>query len=145
LKKCLTAEEFAMLAGLFQSSTIPVLEEVVNFAQARHAVLAGNIANVDTPGYEARDLSVEDFQGRLKVAIETRDGPPRSPGEPGPPKPMLAEVAKDSRAILRHDLNDVSMETQVTEMVKNQMQHNTALTIMASQFRLLQAAISGRV
>ena len=36
------------------------------------------------------------------------------------------------------------MEFQVTEMVKNQLQHNTALTIMNSQFRLLQAVISER-
>ena len=34
-----------MLSGLFQSTTIPVLQEAVNFAQARHTVLAGNIAN----------------------------------------------------------------------------------------------------
>jgi hypothetical protein len=29
-------------------------------------------------------------------------------------------------------------------MVKNQMQHNLALTLMSSQFRLFQAAISER-
>jgi flagellar basal-body rod protein FlgB len=133
-----------MLSGLFQSTTIPVLEEVVQFSQARHTVLAGNIANADTPGYQARDLSLEDFQVRLQAATETRRAPaPGSPGES--PKPVLAEVAKNSQAILRHDLGNVSMEAQVTEMVKNQMQHNTAITIMAAQFRMLQAAISGKV
>jgi flagellar basal-body rod protein FlgB len=138
---------FAMLSGLFQSTTIPVLQEVVSFSQARHAVLAGNIANVDTPGYQARDLSVEDFQARLKQAIEDRDQPAvRSPGEVSlPPKPLVAEVAKNSQAILRHDLGNVDMESQVTEMVKNQMQHNLALTILTDQFRQLQTAISGRV
>ena len=40
------------------------------FAQARHQVLAGNIANLDTPGYRVRDLSVENFQQRLKEVIE---------------------------------------------------------------------------
>ena len=61
---------------MFQSTTIPVLQEVVSFSQARHAVLAGNIANIDTPGYQARDLSVEDFQARLKQAIDDRDQHP---------------------------------------------------------------------
>ena len=46
----------AMLSGLFQATTIPVLEQMVSFAQARHIVLAGNIANMDTPGYQAHDL-----------------------------------------------------------------------------------------
>ena len=40
----------------------PVLEQVVNFTEARHGVLAGNIANLDTPGYKTRDLSPELFQ-----------------------------------------------------------------------------------
>jgi flagellar basal-body rod protein FlgB len=136
-----------MLTGLFQSTTIPVLQEVVSFAQTRQAVLAGNIANIDTPGYQAKDLSVEDFQSRLKEAIESRDQPElRSPGEAAlPPKPLVAEVAKSSQTILRHDMGNVEMESQVTEMVKNQMQHNTALSILTDQFRQLQMAISGRV
>ena len=136
-----------MFPGLFQSTTIPVLQEVVNFAQARHTVLAGNIANMDTPGYKVRDLSVEDFQGRLREAIEERhtagvrtlarrgNRPRRST--------RMAEVAKNSKTILHHDQSNVGMEYQVTEMVKNQMQHNLALAVMTSQFRLLQTAISG--
>jgi flagellar basal-body rod protein FlgB len=136
-----------MITGLFQSTTIPVLQEVVSFAQARQAVLAGNIANIDTPGYKAKDLSVEDFQTRLKQAIEDRNDPMvRSPGEAElPPKPLMAEVAKSTRMVQRHDKGNVDMESQVTEMVKNQMQHNTALAILTDQFRQLQMAISGRV
>ncbi len=65
-----------MYEGLFQSTTVPILEQVVSFSQARHTVLAGNIANMDTPGYRVRDLSVEDFQSRLREAIETRHDPP---------------------------------------------------------------------
>ena len=64
-----------MLSSLFQSSTLPVLEQVVNFTEARHGVLAGNIANLDTPGYKTRDLSPELFQQRLKEAIETKNQP----------------------------------------------------------------------
>ena len=51
---------------MFESTTIPLLQEVVNFAQARHGVLVGNMANLDTPGYRTRDLSVDVFQDRLK-------------------------------------------------------------------------------
>jgi len=136
-----------MLTGLFQSTTIPVLQEVVSFAQARQAVLAGNIANIDTPGYQARDLSVEDFQARLKQAIEDRDqATVQSPSEAElPPKPLVADVAKSSQTILRHDMGNVDMESQVTEMVKNQIQHNTALTILTDQFHQLQIAISEKV
>lgn len=144
-----------MFDGIFQSTTIPIMEQVVGFTEARQNVLAGNIANLDTPGYKVRDLSMEDFQGRLKRAVNTRNhrAAYRSPGE-GPvgtsgsrgvnitPVSNIASVAKDSKTIMRHDGDNVGMEFQVSEMVKNQLQHNMALSIMISQFRLLQAAIS---
>ena len=137
-----------MFGNIFNSTTIPVLEQVVNFAQARHTVLAGNIANMDTPGYKTRDLSVEDFQARLKKAIEISHHPKRTPapGEPVPRREAArAQGSKTPTSILRHDENDVGVEQQVTEMVKNQIRHNMALAIMTNQFRLLQTAISGRV
>lgn len=139
-----------MLENLIQSTTIPLLEQVANFSQSRHLVLAGNIANLDTPGYRARDLSVEDFQNRLKEALQSQRRPPaigRSPGETVAQlsQKSLADVSKDPKTILRHDDGNVSMEQQVTEMVKNQMQHNLALAIMRNQFQLLQIAISERL
>ncbi len=137
-----------MYGSIFQSTTIPVLQQVVEFSQARHSVLAGNIANLDTPGYKVRDLSVEDFRSRLKKAIQSRHEPPgaRSPGELTSTKTQrMADVAKETKTILYHDQSNVGIEHQVTEMVKNQMQHNLALAIMNSQMRLLEAAISERV
>ena len=58
-----------MLLDLFSSTTIPALGEVLNFAQARHTVLAGNITNVNTPGYRIRDLSQTAFEQKLKEAL----------------------------------------------------------------------------
>ncbi|MBN2022570.1 MAG: flagellar basal body rod protein FlgB [Pirellulales bacterium] len=177
-----------MLNALFDSTSIPVMEQVVNFTQARQNVLAGNIANLDTPGYKVRDLSVEDFQARLAQAIQRRRGGAgsgsgglgyssataeylgslwssgssaystasssdyavgpsvRSPGETAPdnPRPSVAKVSDDPKNLLHHDKSNVGVEYQVTEMVKNHIQHNMALAVMTSQFRLLQAAISER-
>jgi flagellar basal-body rod protein FlgB len=147
----MTAKGTKMIANLFDSTSIPVLQEVVGFSQARQTVLAGNIANMDTPGYKVRDLSVKDFQSRLQQAIETRHQPASSaegisPGEIGfGGSEPLAEVAKNSKTILRHDQNNVGMESQVTEMVENQLHYNTALSIMVNQFRLLETAISEKV
>ena len=69
-----------------------------------------------------------------------------SPGEMGTVHAMpMAAVAKMSQVILRHDGGDVSLESQVTELVKNQMQHNLAISIMQNQYHLLQSAISERL
>ena len=61
--------------ALFNSTTIPVLEQVVDFAQSRHTVLAGNLANLDTPGYRVRDLSQEGFERQLGEAGRGRSRP----------------------------------------------------------------------
>jgi flagellar basal-body rod protein FlgB len=136
-----------MLSGLFDSTTIPVLGEVLNFAQSRHGVLAGNIANVNTPGYRTRDLSETAFQELLKEAIdESHSGRPVSPGlvtsRPGDP---IRNVRASLENILYHDDTNIDLEKQVAEITKNQLLHNFALTVMTDQFKLLETAISERV
>ena len=136
-----------MLSSLFQSTTIPVLEQVVDFSQARHQVLAGNIANLDTPGYRVRDLSPELFEQRLKEAIDARENGEAASAIFGSSsrQSRLSRVGDSIKGILYHDDSNDSMEQQVAEISKNQMQHSLALSIMTNQFRLLQTAISERV
>jgi flagellar basal-body rod protein FlgB len=160
------AKEGTMISALFNSTTIPVLEQVAVFAQARHTVLAGNLANFDTPGYRVRDLPPAAFEAKLREAIDqSRSGirqnsaaldcytsryatsaidAAASAASMRSEKP-LAHVSRDLGGIVYHDDSDVSIEQQVTEMTKNQSRHNLALAIMTSQFRLLQTAISERV
>ena len=61
-----------MLENLLQQTTLPLLEQVTAFGQRRHQVLAGNIANIDTPDYKTRDLPVQDFEAALQRAVTTR-------------------------------------------------------------------------
>jgi flagellar basal-body rod protein FlgB len=132
---------------LFDSTNIPVLGEVLNFAQARHGVLAGNIANVNTPGYRTRDLSETAFQEALQEAMaESRSGRPLSPGlAASRPGEAMREVRASLENILYHDDTNIDLEKQVAEITKNQLLHNFALTVMTDQFRLLESAISERV
>ncbi|MEM8944634.1 MAG: flagellar basal body rod protein FlgB [Planctomycetota bacterium] len=149
-----------MLSSIFDSSTVPVLEQVVNFTQTRHGVLAGNIANIDTPGYKTRDISPANFQERLKEAVNERREAAKSPTYAynlrmsgnmrmsGRSVPMkydgMDKVRESMKSILYHDDSDVSIEKQVAEISKNQGQHNLALSLMTAQFRLLRAAITER-
>jgi flagellar basal-body rod protein FlgB len=144
-----------MLSSTFDAGSLPVLEQVINFTQARHGVLAGNIANLNTPGYKTRDLSPQLFQDRLRQAIEARNEPPVSPTQamstglaPSPQSHSVNEfeaVDDALRGILYHDETDISLEKQVAEIAKNQQEHNLAINLMAFQFRLLRASVTERV
>jgi flagellar basal-body rod protein FlgB len=156
------AKDGTMMTNMFDSSPLPVLEQVVKFTEARHGVLAGNLANLDTPGYRVRDLPVEEFQSQLKEAVEERQRQPISqapspalPASPGNqitttsswqkrPGDKLASVAENAKGMLRHDENNSSLEEQVSEMSKNQAEFNMAVSLMNAQFRMLRAAITER-
>jgi flagellar basal-body rod protein FlgB len=137
-----------MLPGIFDSTNIPALAETLQFSQARHAVLVGNLANVNTPGYRVRDLSTEVFQQRLKEALSQAREPTeaRSPGvvAMNADDPMRT-VRQSLTNILYHDDTNIDLEKQVAEINKNQFLHNFALTVMIDQFQLLQTAISERI
>ena len=133
---------------MLNASTIPLLEQVISFSEARHSVLAGNIANLDTPNYRSRDLSVETFQKRLRELIEAQEKSPtyRSPGKiVDEPNAAMKRVRDSMKTILFHDESDVGIEQQVLELSKNKFMHTLAISIMSSQFRLIESAISERV
>ncbi|MDF1745212.1 MAG: flagellar basal body protein [Gimesia sp.] len=62
-----------MLDQILNSQSLPLLEKMAAFAERRQEVLAGNIANIDTPEYKMRDLPVNDFQVALREAIQLKD------------------------------------------------------------------------
>ena len=135
-----------MFDSWLSNSSLPALEQTAVFSQKRHQLLAGNLANLDTPDYKTRDLSLTEFQTQLKAITN----PSKSnttiyvPGKGQQPitQQQALEKARDvSKQILYHDGGDVSLEEQVTEISKNQIMHNTAIALMRSQFQTLQVAI----
>jgi flagellar basal-body rod protein FlgB len=132
-----------MAASIFDT---PVLEQVLKFTQARHDVIAGNIANIDTPGYRARDLSPTQFQADLKEAIaasHAQRADPVSDAADANEDPFTA-VSDTTHTLVYHDNSNIDLEHEALELSKNQMQFNLALSLLTSQFHTLQAAISER-
>lgn len=135
-----------MLTSLLNGTALPALEQTVNFAQKRHMLLASNIANMDTPGYQTRDVSVDNFQQHLLTAVTQPQSPKSTYSTPAETQQSnFAKVRDVSNQILMHDGSDVSLEQQVTEISKNQGMHNTAVALMRSQYQTLRAAIAESV
>lgn len=108
------------------------------FAGARHAVLAQNVANAETPGYQPKDLEFDDFLG----------------GPAGDPSPRLEQVSlttggprlvTSSDGVRRPDGNGVHLERQMARIAENTIYQHTLVQVLASQFNTLKQAISGRV
>jgi flagellar basal-body rod protein FlgB len=126
---------------MLNGGNAPLLEQVVQFAAARHKLIAENIANVDTPGYRQKDLSVSGFEGMLRTRVDRRN----AGGGPVRFDDIRSEVENPERGILFHDGNNRSMERLVSDLAKNAMMHNLAIELLRKQYMGLETALKERV
>lgn len=140
----------------FAPRSLPLLERAAAFAERRHDVLAGNIANISTPGYRTRDLPVADFKAALREAVEQRarkaeSAPSLFPGGEQPasldelfPAQMFRAQDRDEGDLTYQDASNRSIEKEVMEMSKNSLLQNYAVELLIAQFHLLETVINER-
>ena len=102
------------------------LNQFLDATAYRSGLIADNIANIDTPGYHARDL---DFQSQLTSLMGN---------DPQPAKPHAIEV---KGLMERPDGNNVNMDRETRLLSENAIRFNVASTLLKSQIRQLRAAI----
>jgi flagellar basal-body rod protein FlgB len=99
------------------------LERYMDLLSARQRLVASNIANVDTPGYHAKDI---DFEAEFASAI---DGPP--------------QVIDQAGLTVKNDGNNVSLDHESRLLSENAMRFQIATTILRSQIAIVRSAIDG--
>ncbi|HEY1552998.1 MAG TPA: flagellar basal body protein, partial [Kofleriaceae bacterium] len=80
----------------------------MTFHRERHAVLAGNVANVDTPGYRPYDITQHDAAGG-GLEMTTTEGVAHMTAGGGEPGAAYAKEFDDGGAQGGPDGNAVSM------------------------------------
>jgi flagellar basal-body rod protein FlgB len=106
-----------MLDGVGQA-----LERYMDLLSARQKLVAGNIANADTPGYKTRDI---DFQSEFRAALGS--GTLRVTEAPG--------------LITKNDGNNVSIDRESRLLAENALRFNVASALMKSHIRAVRLAI----
>ena len=112
-------------------------------AGSRHAVVAQNMANADTPGYKAQDIA--DFQSLMGNAARdfqmraTRPSHLNMSQTPGAPA-----VFDRPDAIADPNGNTVSLESEMMHGVNAKRQHDRALAIYQSSMTILRSSFSRR-
>lgn len=143
-----------MIDALLSNPMTRMLEQTVNFTEARHNVLLEDIANSSTPGYVQRDLSVDQFQTALRNAfVESKASPsrefePRSTREvsffPGSSS-IVTRPTEAPNSVAFHDRGVRSMEYLMTQLADNAIAHNTAAQLLKGKYDTLSRAISMKV
>lgn len=115
------------------SDTIQILNKLMDSCALRQRVIAGNLANINTPGYTRREV---EFQKVLSEAI--RSGNDDKVAEAAP------KVVLDQSGPYRRDGNNVSVQTEMEVMSDNSLLYNLATTAISRKYAGLHKAIGGK-
>jgi flagellar basal-body rod protein FlgB len=138
---------------ILASRTRQALELTAAYTEARHNVLAQNVANVDTPDYHAQRLDPATFQEALQTALAETQGNETQALElrgdaqvatDGQGRLVTAPVTEPAANVLFHDGTNARLETLTTEVAKNSLSHQLALNLLRTSYDRLMQAIRGR-
>lgn len=129
------------VSKMLNQDSQPVLEQMLQFTAARHKVLAENIANIDTPNYRQKDLSVERFQQVMQERLDKRES---SPVGSVTFDDINGELTNPNDGILFHDGNNRSAEQLMSEFAKNALMHNMAVEMLRKQYSMMEMALKER-
>lgn len=109
--------------------TLESLSKSLDMRSERQVIISSNIANSDTPGYQAQEL---DFEGALAHALETGSDVERVTGE----------LHNQINNVVREDGNTVDRDSEMTSLAENQLLYNAAADLLKKKLALLKYSIS---
>jgi flagellar basal-body rod protein FlgB len=99
------------------------IEQYMNLVSARQKLVASNIANADTPGYQTKDI---DFRAELENEMS------------GDSKPNVIEV---SGLKTKNDGNNVDMDREARLLAENALRFSVASNLAHSEISTIRTAI----
>ncbi|MBW1732243.1 MAG: flagellar basal body rod protein FlgB [Deltaproteobacteria bacterium] len=130
-----------MPSELSFANTFRALERAIDIAHKRHGLIAGNISNLETPGYRAKEI---DFRAALDKALEHDSGIRLRRDDPR---------HMESGAISGRDFesfeeqgewngyNWVNIDREMTKLIENNLRYRAANEILLRKINLLKEVI----
>jgi len=115
--------------------TVDRLGSALSFHRERHSVLASNVANVDTPGYQPFDLERPAAPGDA-AALATTDGQHIPTSRPGAGEARIFEDPGEAGP----DGNAVQLERELSKIDANRVRYGACAQLVTRQFALLKYA-----
>jgi flagellar basal-body rod protein FlgB len=98
------------------------IEQYMNLVSARQKLVASNIANADTPGYQTKDVA---FENELQTQMSGT-------------KPNVVEVAGLKN---KNDGNNVDMDREARLLAENALRFSVASQLAHSEISTIRTAI----
>ncbi|MGZ3651124.1 MAG: flagellar basal body rod protein FlgB [Bdellovibrionota bacterium] len=109
--------------------TYEALSRALDLRTENQTVIASNIANADTPGYQAQEL---DFEKAMSKALDAG----RDPSE------VTGEIHNQVNDVVREDGNTVDRDAEMVSLGQNQILYDAAADLVKKKLALLKYSIS---
>ena len=106
---------------MLENGINPLVEKMLDFTARRQQTISSNLANLDTPGYQAKDIQFHDALSTANSSID--------------------EVEVDD-ANVKANGNNVDLEKQMTQMTQNGLQYVLLVEYLRSNIQSIKTAIT---
>ncbi len=130
---------------IFQNTGVPLLKKALDVYSLRQKAIASNVANVGTLGYKRKEIKFEEeLQSQLTKHVNGQKTDQRH-------LPLGSSRAREVDPVLRKDesnaltsgANNVDIDKEIVDQVKNEIRYNYASRLVSGQFNALRASIKG--
>ncbi len=113
-----------------------VLRHAMRVAEFNHRLIANNVANADTPGYDAAQL---DFQRTLRRVIEAESRPTLRIGQADRFDALYERANFKSLASLaKNDYNKVDIDHELAKLSENTGNYTVFSSLLAKRFGIIK-------
>lgn len=118
-----------------KTGIVELLESGIKAETLRQRAISNNVANLQTPGYRRLDVK---FEQLLANAIESGDGSEIDLDE------IKSELYHPKNTAVNSIGNDVSLEVEIGNMVKNSIRHKAYIKLLNKKYAQMDDAINIR-
>lgn len=104
-----------------------LIEKALNIRAFYHKIIAGNLANVNTPNYKRKEI---DFASEMKREIKRVEDI------------RVKEIAEVQEGVHSPDGNTVDLDEEMVKLTENTLMYNALIQILVKRFSLLRYLIN---
>jgi len=125
------------MANIF-GKIISEVTDHMNYRTYRQEVISSNIANVDTPGYKAKEALFEsELDSKLKLATTNAQHLKKSPTE------SKYKTVDDPFSRIGNDSNTVDIDREMMKLNENQILYTASAEVLQTKIEELKNTIGG--
>lgn len=129
--------------NMFMDSTSRILAKVLDFRTANQNVIAGNLANAETPGYIMKELP---FEKELQKAVYNTANKHLNGDSDQIKSTSVLDEGFDPNKLIREygNPNELNIDSEMAKMAQNNLLYETATRLISKKFEALKTVIESR-